>query len=296
MPLITKAPVVSVVLPILNGKWLLPEFFKALKAQSFPAGQIEVVVVDNGSSDGSTDYVLKNWPGARLISIDHNLGSAKAENLGVKLARGHLVFITNDDAIISPNCLTDLVRLIKSDPQVAMVSGKLLYQDPWGALAWPGFKLNPYLAYHPYDLTNLDKLRDSDWFSGPAMLIKKTVFDEIGGFDEAYFFCGEDYDLSLRLKQAGYNIKYCPTALIYHGFSRNRITKGGKIMPLYLHYRGKMRCVLKHASWLQKLTSFIFLLLATPVYWLFIRPHEAGILLKALAYSLVWNLYHLPKK
>jgi GT2 family glycosyltransferase len=281
-----KPPLVSVIFPTLNSAKLLPKFFTSLKRQDYPARSLEVIVVDNGSSDETCKYIKAKHPNVRLLSIDHNTGSALAENFGAAVAKGEFLFITNDDALFNSSCISDLVTLITSHPNIGMVSGKLLYQQPPNTLAWPGFRLNPYLGFHPHDLSNLDKIRESDWFSGPAMLIRKSVFASIGGFDPVYFFCGEDYDLSIRIRKAGYLIMYCPTATIHHGFTRNRLNHSQKDKHLYLHYRGKIRSVLKHASLLQTISSLIFIVILTPAY----KPRYLFPIIKAV----VWNLYHLP--
>src|SRR4030043_1428007 len=108
--------------------------------------------------------------------------------------------------------------------------------------------------------------RKSDWFSGPAMLIKKEVLEKAGYFDAGYFFAGEDYDLSLTIKRLGYKIIYTPKALIYHGFRRTGKPQKKNYQSIYNHFRGRFRCVIKNATILQMLTYFPIQFIAVPIY------------------------------
>ncbi len=243
-----KKPLISVIFPTLNSAKLLPDFFDSLKQQTYPKNKIEVIIVDNGSSDKTVQSIKKHYPNADIIRKKHNLGFAPALNIAAKKAKGRLIFITNDDATFNRTCIEELVKLLISDPSIGMVSGKLLYLKPKDTSAWPGFRLNPWLGYQPYDTSNEDQIRESDWFSGPGMMMKKEALQKAGYFDEGYFFAGEDYDLSLTIKQVGYKIMYTPKAVIHHGFRRTGKMAGENYSSIFNHFRGRFRCVLKKRS------------------------------------------------
>lgn len=285
-----KNPTISIIFPTLNSKKLLPAFFQSLSAQSYPKSQIDVRIVDNGSSDGTAEFIKERFPKVKLIQLKKNIGFAPALNLLAKDVKSDLIFITNDDVTFSENCLEDLVKLLISNPKIGMVGGKLLSSK--GNSAWPGFKLNPYLGYMYHDLTNLDKVRESDWLTGPCIMIKTKVMRKVGFFDPGYFFCGEDFDLSIAVRKAGFKIMYAPSAKIYHKFRRSGNLKFSSI---FAHYRGKFRLIIKNATPLQILTSLPFQLLAVPLYRLLTKPSVFPIIFATTYLGFAWNLIHLPE-
>lgn len=289
-------PQISVVFPVLNSEKLLPDFFNSLKQQTYPQTKIEVIIVDNASSDETVKEIKNQYPQASIIRLKKNIGFAPALNIAAKQAEAEIIFVTNDDVTFNKNCIEELVNLLNSDSKIGMVSGKLLFQKPKGVSAWPGFKLNPWLGYQPYDSSKQNRVRESDWFSGPAMMLKTSTLKKAGFFDEGYFFAGEDYDLSLTFKKLGFKILYTPKALIYHGFRRTGKAKGTNYSSIYNHFRGRFRVVIKHASLPQIFTYFPIQLFLVPIYRLFTTgPQNTAALLKAQTSALLWNFHHLPQ-
>lgn len=283
-------PSVSFVFPTLNGKTLITSILNSIKNQTYPSKKIEVIVVDNHSSDGTVQLIRKKFPWVKLIELKTNTGSAYPITVGAKIAKGDYILATNDDVVFEKNCLHWLINLILSDSTIGIVTGKMLNLKPPHKLAIPGFRINPWLGYQPYDLKKSHCVRKCDWAPGACVLISKTLLKKVGYFDNGYIFCGDDYDVCFQVKALGYKIMYTPKAVFYHVFSRS----GGKARPtqinLFCHYRGKFRYALKNSTPPQILTTFISQILFGPIYtYFFFRNKTFFPMFKAL----VWNMKHL---
>ena len=204
------------------------------------SGISDIVVVDNGSVDGSVELVESLEHPPRLLLPRHNLGYGKAANLGAASSAGELIFICNPDLVVEPDAIARLAEALHARPDAA-VAGPMLFEhygsvypsgrsfpslgDSLGhgfaGLFWPD---NPWTRR--YRLLGQDQhtARDADWVSGAGFLVRRTAFDAVGGFDEAYFMYVEDADLCWRLHRAGWAVVYEPAARIVHeqGLSTSR--------------------------------------------------------------------------
>lgn len=205
-------------------------------------GPAELVVVDNGSTDGSVDELRRGCPGVVVIDPGRNLGYGAAANRGVAATRSELILVCNPDLSVIPGALTEMVRALDSDPTIAVVGP--LIRTPEGdrypsARQFPSMidaaghamlgqfaPQNPFTrAYQHADLAlEVDTVSPVDWVSGSCFLVRREAFEQVGGFDERYFMYLEEVDLCWRLGKVGWRVVYAPAAVVNHqqGVSTNR--------------------------------------------------------------------------
>ena len=218
-----KKPAVSVVVPNLNGKDLLRDCLASLAAQTFR--DFEVIVVDNGSTDGSAGMVKTDFAWvAAVVENRGNLGFARASNQGIALARGVYVALLNNDTEAHPEWLAHLVRAAEATPDAGMFAAKTLafdrrdVIDTAGHLMYPD-GLNRGRGRLETDRGQYDDKPDVFFPSGAAALYRKQMLDEIGPFDEHHFAYGDDTDIGLRGRLAGWKCVFVPRAVVYHKYS-----------------------------------------------------------------------------
>ncbi len=213
-------PLVSVIIPNLNGREMLRTCLSSLFQLSFPRDQFEIVVVDNGSVDGSQE--LAKQLNVRLVSLGRNEGFASAVNFGVREAKGEFVALINNDVEVSSGWLTELLAVLLREGDVVAATGKLLFKDNselvndlGGVLLLNGAGFHRGLG-----------TRDICWLkgsyvgapSGAACLMRRSAFLAVDGLDNAYFAYFEDVDLGWRLWQRGFKIAFCPSAVAHHAW------------------------------------------------------------------------------
>lgn len=282
-------PKISVIIPSFNGLDILPRCLDSLVRQTYPLSLTEIIVIDSDSKERIPSYLRKIFPQVKFIRLSSNQGSTKALNKGVEIAKGEYILATNDDVVFEKNCLKNLLDTALSDPKIGITTGKMLYLDKPHNLAIPGFRINHYLGYYPYDLENSAKIRECDWAVGACLLIKKSLFQNLGNFDEGYIFCGEEYDLSFQVKRNGLKIMYTPKAVFYHQFKRS---KNPNPEILFSHYRGKIRYILKNGRADHLLIFLPLQLVIMPL--LHLLKGETNNL-TALIKAIRWNLKNLKQ-
>jgi GT2 family glycosyltransferase len=204
---------VSVVIPNWNGmRWLGP-CLDALNAQDPPAA--EVIVIDNGSSDGSVAYLRDAHPQVRLLELGVNTGFAHAANRGVELACGDFVALVNTDVVLAPDWIARMTASLARDPTAAAGACKMVSYDDPGVIYDAGDVLRRDGACEQRGRFRRD---DGGWDEAGevfgacagAALYRRSVLDSLGGFDERYFAYLEDVDLALRIRLAGWRCRYEP--------------------------------------------------------------------------------------
>jgi hypothetical protein len=230
---------ISVVVVSWNVRELLRRCLESV-ARAARARSLQIVVVDNASTDGSADLVRNDFPDATLIASTINLGFAKGNNLGLAASRGRYVFFLNPDTEILGDALDQLIGLLERDESVGLVGPRLVEPDgtvqPVCARTLPTLTLTLFHALYlhrvpflgpvlerrliaPYDL---EQTQEVDAISGAAMLAPKTVLEEIAGFDEVFLHTAEDIDLCVRVRQRGLRIVYVAEARVLHLGGRSR--------------------------------------------------------------------------
>lgn len=257
------SPKVSIIFPIFNG-WLdTKECLESIEQLNYPKEKLEVIVVDNGSTDGSQKVIksIKSKSESKgikftLIENKANLGFAKAVNNGVRKAKGEYLLITNNDVVFDKNYLKNLVEFLEKNPNVGIVGGKVYYKNPKDKIAFGGAKFDFFTGVLKPNLKP-DETFETDWVSGCDMLIRKEVIEKIGDFDKKFFFYFEDLDLCLRAKKSGYKVIYYPKAILWHGEGQS-IDKEDWRKKSEFYYQGKTRILFKHASKIQLISSLVF--------------------------------------
>lgn len=215
----------------------------------------EVIVVDNASADESVRMVAENFPKVHLICNKKNVGFAKANNQGIRKAKGKYILLLNSDTVVPPDALTNLLIAAKKEKDVAVVGGRLLNTD--GSIqASAGFSPNlfrvfcwmtflddlPYLSlflqpYHIEERKFYEKPQQIDWVSGACLLLKREVLAKVGSLDEKIFMYGEEVEWCYRVAKAGYKILYTPEANIYHSKGASGEGKEAGIIEEYSYLR-----------------------------------------------------------
>jgi len=212
-------PLVSIVVLNWNGMKYLEECLRSLTCLTYP--NYEIIVVDNASSDASPDIVRRSFQNVRLIANNCNLGVAKGNNIGIKAARGDFVVLLNNDVVVDPSWLSELVKTVMQSPKTGIASGVILQGKPSDIVWEAGKKLDIFTGAtwrigYGKKLNQLGKIQEIDYFSTCAALIKKDVVKKIGLIDEGYFIYGEDADYALSARRAGYGCTLVPSAIVWH--------------------------------------------------------------------------------
>lgn len=260
---------ITVIIPNYNGITHLKKCLKSLEEQDI---KFRVVVVDNGSNDGSVEYVKNNYPEYDLISNHENLGFSRAVNQGIKSAISDYIFLLNNDVILEKNCLKNLLMYIEASDKFFVVGSKMLQSNDMNLIDDVGDE---------YTLLGFTKKvgngKSSDRYThkreifsacAGAALYRRKVFEEIGYFDENFFAYMEDVDISYRARIYGYKCMYCPKAVVYHLGSA---TSGSKYnsFKIKLAARNNVYVPYKNMPWPQLLLNLIFLLLGYFIKYLF---------------------------
>ncbi len=231
----TELPSVSVVVAAYDAASTLGDCLRSLTALAYPRERLEILVVDNASSD-DTPVVARGFASAVTLLTETRRGAAAARNRGIAAARGEVVAFTDADCVVEPEWLTELVPALR-DPMVGVAGGRILAVWPCNRIAALGEAIHDHAAamasLPPYAIT-------MNWAS------PKRVLDEVGRFDESFLRC-QDVDLAYRIVQAGYRLAYVDRAIVRH---RNRSTLRGLMREARLHGEGAVAVRRVHAAYL----------------------------------------------
>ncbi len=225
---------------------------RCLESLTCRDGELEVLLVDNASTDGSLELVKQHFPRVRILEQEGNLGFAAANNLAAAAAGGDALLLLNADAWLEEGALDQLAGALDRDSQLALVAPRLLY--PGGSLQFSWSPARGVVGEFLQQLRNsfeghswvhgrlawaAGRVVGRNWFTAACVLVRTTAFREVGGFDERFFMYFEDVDLCLRFERAGWRLGEEPRAVARHegGFSRN-----GEVDAIYrpsqlLYYR-----------------------------------------------------------
>lgn len=272
---------VSVVTPNYNGKKFLKNYFDSLKLNSDIIG--EVIIVDNGSSDGSKEFIKdysKNlsFP-VKIIENSENKGFAEAVNQGINESAFDYIFSLNNDTEVQKGAINYLIKTIEKDPKIFSVSSKMIQFDNKNLIDDAGDEYT-LLAYTKKAGNNKPisaYLEEREIFSScaGAALYRKAILNEIGLFDDKFFAYMEDVDLSFRAQIYGYKNYYCPNAIVYHIGSA---TSGSQYneFKVRLAARNNVWTIYKNYSTCQKISNFVFLFIGFLIKYLFFLKKGFG--------------------
>ena len=245
-------PLVSVVIPTYNGWEFLRPCLESIRQQTYQPA--EVIVVDNGSHDGTRTRLAQGWPNVTTIPLSQNEGFALACNRGIHAARAPWVLLLNNDTRLAPECLDRLVRAVEQEaPQVAFAYGKLwvlgqnrMFDQVGSEFTWTGF-LDHVGLFEP-DRGQFDQPQEPATFpKGVSVLLRREAFDAVGGFDEAFFAYFEETDLFWRLRLAGYEGRYVPEAITHHHIGGTYAKLPAAMMDFHA-YKNRIRALIKNLS------------------------------------------------
>jgi len=208
----------SIIIPVHNKVEYTRQCLEAL-IENTPDELYEVIIVDNGSTDGTKEFLNCLDGDLKIITNKTNLGFARACNQGASVAQGKYLVFLNNDTVPQPNWLEEMVEVVEAHQEVGIVGSKLLYPD--GTIQHAGVVCdgrNPYHIYvgFPADHPAVNKLREFPFVSAACMLIRRDLFNLVGGFDEGYINGYEDVDLCLKVRNLKKKVMYCPTSVLYH--------------------------------------------------------------------------------
>jgi GT2 family glycosyltransferase len=230
-----------------GGEPYIASCLTALQRQTYPT--LEIIVVDNGSPDRTTEIVERDFPQVQLIRTGRNLGVAAGNNVGLKAARGQVCVLINADVEVYPDWLEHLVRAMQADPTIGIAGAKLLY--PNGTIQFAGGRIEGprgrayHLGWHEPDQGQWDIFGDVDFVTGASLAITRQVLNRIGYEDEKFFPIDyEDPDISYRARSAGFRVVLVPQAVaIHHESSTTEATSLSRRLSLA---GGRLRFVFKH--------------------------------------------------
>lgn len=214
-------PTVSIVVLNYNGLRHLDDCFASLSALDYPTQQLELMLVDNASSDGSVAFVQERYPAVRVVETGDNLGFAGGNNRGAEAATGEYVIFLNNDMRVEPGFVTGLLAAVESDPEAVCAGAKILNWDRThfdfvGSTADFAAHAYQFGLNQPYDPALHNEIVPLLYACGGAVLVQRALFLDVGGFDEDFFMYYEDLDFGWRLWLLGYKVLFAPDAVAVH--------------------------------------------------------------------------------
>jgi GT2 family glycosyltransferase len=284
-------PLVTVIIPNFNGRHHLEACLPALLASR--GARLEVIVVDNGSSDDSLAWLERSFPGVVALPLGHNAGFGEANRRAVARARGELIAFLNNDTVVDPGWLVEPLRLLHAQPDIGAVCSTLrLIQHPdvlnarGGGMTWLGYGYDRDFLF-PAGGRGLEAEPETEEVLFPtaaAMVMRKSDFLDVGGFDPAFFMYHEDVDLGWRLWIIGLRVVVCRDSIVQHRWGGTSHSTHGLGWRERLGIRHAVRSTLKYHHPRQVLRVLVAL----------VRIHRQRGHLGLILHALAWNLLHLP--
>jgi GT2 family glycosyltransferase len=245
-PATGSVPDMSIVLVCWNDSRYLDPCLQSLRDSGLRCSY-DVVVVDNGSSDGSQAMLFSKYPEVMLLQNDHNVGLGRASNQGIQATSGRYILLLNNDTLVNSPSLDAMVEFLDTHPEAGAAGGRLLNPDgsfQAGGSAFPSLgeefliatRLAEWLQRGKPSPGPEGKVRRADWLGSACLLLRRAALDEVGLLDEDYFIYGDETDLQYRFRKAGWAVYFLPNVHTIH--------YGGRSMDRWrrrkMVYRGKM--------------------------------------------------------
>ena len=206
-----SSPKVSIIIVNYNGKELLQKCLDSLLKVNYD--NFEIILVDNNSTDGSVEFITKNYPSLIIIKLDSNKGFAEPNNVAAKISKGKYLLFLNNDTVVTPNFISEMVKVMETDKKIAICQSLLLKPD--GSVDSSGDFID-HLGVVYNSKTKIDEIREVSSARGASMLVRSDIFEKLDGFDQKFFITFEDVDLCWRSWILGYRVLIIPTSIVYH--------------------------------------------------------------------------------
>ncbi|MGQ9599750.1 MAG: glycosyltransferase family 2 protein [Anaerolineae bacterium] len=281
----------TVIIVSWNVRDLLRRCLRSIRDSALTSDlQFEIVVVDNASSDGSPEMIAAEFPDVRLVANAENRGFTAANNQGLALSQGRFLLLLNPDTEVVGDALPTMVRYMEAHPEVGAVGPQLRYPD--GSLQssrrrFPTFATalvestviqewwtdNRFLHRYYMADTPDDVIQPVDWIVGACLMVRREVYERVGGLDERFFMYSEELDWCRRIKSAGWTVVYLPDAVVVHHEGKSS-EQAVAARHIYFH-SSKVRYFSKHHGRFQGeilrwflLTTYVYQLAREGVKWL----------------------------
>lgn len=251
----TSLPLVSVIILNWNKKQILENCLQSVFNTDY--SKLEVIVLDNGSTDGSVSLIKQKFSNVVLIENKSNLGYCEGNNMAVKRAKGDIIILLNNDTLVDKNWVKEIVA-VSNDPHVGIIGCKLLFVGT-SIIQSLGYSSTVIGYFKNLRLLELDNkkevipIKEVDYVSGAALAIKRSLIQKIGLFDPMFFAYFEDVDLCYRVKKNGYNVVVAPEAIVQHIGSCSWSTYAFK--RIYANEKNRLLFIIKHYKGLELLKA-----------------------------------------
>jgi GT2 family glycosyltransferase len=244
-----------------NGEHLLPACLDSIARQRDV--EIETVVVDNGSTDGSAVLVAQNYPWARFLSLDKNYGFCLANNVALRdvMARGSdYAILLNNDTIAAPDMVSEMIAVIESDSRIAAVCPKIYFAHSPDVIWYAGGDFSMWTSvtrhrgWKATDRGQFDRQQEITQATGCAMLVRCSTLQDVGLLDEQFRSYAEDLEWSVRFSKKGYKLTFAPKAQLWHldgATNVKAMASGSEAIRQYYSTRNMILLARKHVQLLQ---------------------------------------------
>ena len=298
---IDPSPLISLITINYNQAVVTCDLLESTRSLTYP--HFEIIVVDNGSTEDPTERIRQgNYPNVTVVVSPDNLGFSGGNNLGIRHARGDYLFLLNNDTIVTPNLLEQLLKPFLENPWIGVVCPKIRFHDQPNIIQYAGYRpLSQYVGQTwAVGLMEPDQGQHDrpgpTWFAhGAAMLVSREVLDRAGTLDDSFFLYYEELDWSMRIRRAGFQIYYQPDALIYH---RESMSVGkANAMKVYYHTRNRLWFMRRNVTGFPLLIFYAYYFgLALPKALIQYSLPWQPAYLRAVANAIRWNLTHTTQK
>jgi len=261
-------PKVSVVIPTYNRREDVLECLQSLQRLYY--SNYEIIVVDNGSTDGTSSAIEKLFPEVTLVKSKRNLGVTGGRNLGARHSSGRYVFFLDHDTTVDRNALNEIVAVMQSDHRIGIAGPAVYYYDDPKRIWALGTSINMLtgkVTFNQNGEVNCGRFAKSIEVEvlPTAFLVRKEVMNEVGLFDDIFFAVYEDTDFCFRVKEAGYKVLCVPTSGVWHKVPLDEYKSiAGVLRRAYLVSRNRIIFMKKHSD------GFLaFVVLFLPVYLMY---------------------------
>ena len=292
-----RFPLVSIIIINFNGLNFLKVCFDSLTKIKYPIW--EAIVVDNGSNDGSIEFLngYKNFKSLKVIRNSCNLGFAKPNNQGFQIAKGKYILLLNNDTRVNPDFLDKPVEILNSNKKIGVIQPKIFLMEKPGYLDNTGSFMTKtgFLVHEGYlekDSKIFDKEKKVFATKGACMLIKREVIEKVGLFDDDFFAYFEESDFCWRVWLSGYEVMFCPQTSIFHKVGAT--SKNMNQFSINYHsLKNRIASLIKNLKFYNLfliLVPHLIILGAITIYYLLNLKFDK---VKMVAAALWWNIIHL---